>query len=448
MQGLVQAMQTQAHTQAALQAQLEAQAYEVSSGQKYHFTSVQEVAANMNHPLRNHAAIEILMNNINISSSPDKCVWMSSADGSFSTKSAFRALRPHGVHRPSLLKIWNHTFNPRAALFGWRLLYRAVPTYDRISDCGIYLVSSCSCCSSPSIEDLDHLFLKGDLAVSLWDWARPLLHGQVFGSHITSTLWNIISTVNCNSAMGFISVYVVLLVVWEIWKYRCAKRFDSVHKPVGKIMADIRYAVSVAIQGVKFKHDCSAEYMAVLLSFGFKPTVKLKTPQIVRWIPPKQGVCLNVDGACKGNPGPCGGGGCLRNPAGEVLLSFSFFYGQGDSLLAEVRALIDGLRLAELHGLHVTVVYSNSLVLVQSFTHDKCPSWRCSWWWNLARSLLLQMHVGVDHIFREANRVADALATHACHTQHKSIFSSSSFPTSCKGPVVLDKSGLPSVRLL
>ncbi|MQL79934.1 hypothetical protein Taro_012363 [Colocasia esculenta] len=289
-------------------------AYEESSGKK--------VAANTDHPLRNHAAIGNLMDKVDILDAPDKCVWMSSADGTFSTKSAFLAIRLHGVHRPSLLKIWNHTFNPRASLFGWRILHRAVPTDDRISYCGIYLVSSYSCCSSPSTEDFNRLFLKGDLAIALWDWARPLLNGQV--------------------------------------------------------------------------------------------------PKIVRWTPPKHGVCLSVDGACKGNP---------------------------DSLLAEVRALTDGLRLAALHGFHITTVHSDSLLFVQSFIHDKCPSWKCSWWWNLAHSLLLQMHVSMDHVFREANRVADALASHACLTQQRSIFSSSVFPTSCKGPVALDKSGLPSIRL-
>ncbi|MQM03779.1 hypothetical protein Taro_036567 [Colocasia esculenta] len=111
-----------------------------------------------------------------------------------------------------------------------------------------------------------------------------------------------------------------------------------------------RYAINVALQGVTFKQECAANSLAILQTFGFKPKVKLKAPKIVRWIPPQHGVYLNVDGACKGNPGPCGGGGCMRNSAGDILLGFAFYYGYGDSLLAEVRALFDGLRLAELHG--------------------------------------------------------------------------------------------------
>ncbi|MQM10895.1 hypothetical protein Taro_043794 [Colocasia esculenta] len=369
------------------------------------------------------------MEKVDIQDFPDKCVWMRNAYGNFSTKSAFQVLRPYGINRPSLLKIWNHSFNPRASLFGWRILQRVVPTDDRIADCGIYLASSCSCCADPSIEDMDHLFHKGELPVVLWKWACPLFHSLNIGPHITSTLWNIISVVTCRSTLGFIATYVMLLMLWEIWKFRCAKRFDSTCKSVGKIIIDISYAVNVAIQGVTFKQERSPSSLAILQVFGFKPMVKLKAPKIVRWIPPQHGVCHNVDGACKGNHGPCGGGGCLRTQSGDAILSFTFYYGHGDSLLAEVRALCDGLRLAVLHGHNITSVYSDSLVLVQSLNNDKCPSWKCPWWCRLAQSMLHDMHICVVHSYREANRVADAFASYACDSHQSSIFTSSNIPT-------------------
>ncbi|MQM12637.1 hypothetical protein Taro_045558 [Colocasia esculenta] len=164
----------------------------------------------------------------------------------------------------------------------------------------------------------------------------------------------------------------------------CAKRFDSKTKSVGSIVSDIRYAINVAIQGMIFKEECSLHSLGILQMFGIKPTVKLKVPKLVRWIPPQHGFSLNVDGACKGNPGPCGGGGCVRDSNGDSHLSFVFFYGQGNSMIAEVRVLCDGLRLAEHYGLNFTYVYSDSLVLVQSFYSDKCPSWKCSWLWRMA----------------------------------------------------------------
>ncbi|MQL71593.1 hypothetical protein Taro_003913 [Colocasia esculenta] len=128
-----------------------------------------------------HAVTSLVMENINLSNTPDTCVWMSNANGIFSTSSAFQAIRPHGIHRPALLNIWHHVFNPRASIFGWRILHRAMPTYDRLSDYGIQLASSCSCCKSPSVEDLDHIFLTGELATLLWRWTSPLLHDKTSG---------------------------------------------------------------------------------------------------------------------------------------------------------------------------------------------------------------------------------------------------------------------------
>ncbi|MQL69593.1 hypothetical protein Taro_001904 [Colocasia esculenta] len=223
---------------------------------------------------------------------------------------------------------------------------------------------------------------------------------------------------NCHTASGFISTYVVLLKLWEIWKFRCAKHFDSRTKSVKSIISDIRSAANVAVQGMIFKKECSF----VLQQFGFKPTVKLKVPKLVRWIPPQYGFNLNVDGACKGNTGPCGGGGFIRDSNGDIHSGFTFFYGQGNNMIAEVRTLCDGLRLAEHHRLSTSTVNSDSLVLVQSFYSDKCPSWTCSWWWRIARSFLHKLNIKVVHAYREANRVEDSLASFACERGDSSVY--------------------------
>ncbi|MQL98988.1 hypothetical protein Taro_031706 [Colocasia esculenta] len=122
---------------------------------------------------------------------------------------------------------------------------------------------------------------------------------------------------------------------------------------------------------------------------------------------------LNVDGACKGNPGDCGGGGCIRDSKGNIQMAFSYFYGDGTSMLAEIRALCDGLKLAASTGYQLSAVYSDSQSLVNSLNDGKMISWRSYRWWREAHMLLTQQHIHFSHVFREANQLADSLANFA-----------------------------------
>ncbi|MQM11632.1 hypothetical protein Taro_044544 [Colocasia esculenta] len=127
----------------------------------------------------------------------------------------------------------------------------------------------------------------------------------------------------------------------------------------------------------------------VLLSYGFTYQTLANQTKLVRWIPPVVDFCLNVDGASKGNP--------------------------GNSLIAEARALCDGLRLAHFVGVRLSAIYSDSSTLVHSMQQGKCPSWLIHRWWRSSRDLLDNGSSFV-HVFRETNQVADRLANHAIYS--------------------------------
>ncbi|MQL96657.1 hypothetical protein Taro_029336 [Colocasia esculenta] len=131
-----------------------------------------------------------------------------------------------------------------------------------------------------------------------------------------------------------------------------------------------------------------------------------------------------------------------RDSNGDINLGFAFYYGRGNNMLAEVRALCDGLRLADYHGLPISIVHSDSLALVHSINSNMCPSWKCIWWWRIAMSFLCKTNIKMVHAYRETNRVADALASYACDRGGSSVFRSRSYlPSICKGPVLFDKTG-------
>lgn len=55
---------------------------------------------------------------------------------------------------------------------------------------------------------------------------------------------------------------------------------------------------------------------------------------------------LNMDGASRDNL--ASGGGIIRLSAGDHVVNFFNFFGEGSSNLAETRALLDGLELCKL----------------------------------------------------------------------------------------------------
>ncbi|MQM19054.1 hypothetical protein Taro_052054, partial [Colocasia esculenta] len=141
--------------------------------------------------------------------------------------------------------------------------------------------------------------------------------------------------------------------------------------------------------------------------FGYAPLCSAKLLKLVRWIPPICDFSLNVDGACKGNPR------AVEVVDGHIYVAFSHFYGAGTSMVAEVRALCDGLRLAASLGYRLSVIYSDSKTLVNSFRKEKMISWRSYKWWREAKSLLSQEHPFLSHVYWETNQHADALANFA-----------------------------------
>lgn len=100
---------------------------------------------------------------------------------------------------------------------------------------------------------------------------------------------------------------------------------------------------------------------------------------------------MNTDGASKGNPGPSGGGGVIRNELGDVIFAFSHYYGETDSLIAEVRAALDRLRYCFARSLFVNSIESDSAILVKVQHEGSAMPWKVARWIAEIRNLLFIM---------------------------------------------------------
>lgn len=81
-----------------------------------------------------------------------------------------------------------------------------------------------------------------------------------------------------------------------------------------------------------------------------------------------------MDGCSKGNPGPTGGGGIIRNHNGNFMRVFADFYGECSNNLAEAKAMYKSILLCIIKGLTNVVVESNSLIILNLIKRVKTPS--------------------------------------------------------------------------
>jgi ribonuclease HI len=124
---------------------------------------------------------------------------------------------------------------------------------------------------------------------------------------------------------------------------------------------------------------------------------------------------LYVDGGSRGNPGPAGYGVLATSAAGEVLDRLHGALGVQTNNYAEYRGLIAALEYARARGADEVRVFSDSLLMVRQMQGRyavKSP--------NLlplqrqARALAQAFpRFTIEHVRRERNREADALANRA-----------------------------------
>ncbi|KAL2476711.1 putative ribonuclease H protein family [Abeliophyllum distichum] len=86
-------------------------------------------------------------------------------------------------------------------------------------------------------------------------------------------------------------------------------------------------------------------------------------PTLVFWrTPPVGSYKINTDGCVK--DGVASGGGIIRDSSGQCIRAFFSFYGDCTILEAELRAILDGIILAQRLGLSVLWVESDSTLAI------------------------------------------------------------------------------------
>jgi ribonuclease HI len=123
----------------------------------------------------------------------------------------------------------------------------------------------------------------------------------------------------------------------------------------------------------------------------------------------------NIDGGSRGNPGPAAYGVVIRDPKGEIVARLKKYIGRMTNNVAEYYGLIAALDYVESQGIRALRIESDSELLVKQMKGlYKVRSEELAPLYERAKKMTAALDsFRIDHVYREHNREADALANQA-----------------------------------
>ncbi|MCI01199.1 non-LTR retroelement reverse transcriptase-like, partial [Trifolium medium] len=149
-----------------------------------------------------------------------------------------------------------------------------------------------------------------------------------------------------------------------------------------------------------------------------------RVEHFISWKPPPRvgWIRLNTDGSCR-EDGHIGCGGIIRGSDGEWISGFAKFVGYGNTYLAELWGVVEGLSYARRLNLHRVELHVDSMTVVKAITSSGGGSFRGrSIVDKIWRLIDLDWEVLVHHTYRETNQCADALANMGCNMNDGRVY--------------------------
>ncbi|XP_075084894.1 uncharacterized protein LOC142168132 [Nicotiana tabacum] len=179
---------------------------------------------------------------------------------------------------------------------------------------------------------------------------------------------------------------------------------------------------------------------------AYKPV--LLTKRVTWQLPDARWYKSDTDGASKGNPGPSSNGFCVRNEVGDLMYTKADNIGVTTNVVAEAKAILQGLEYCVTHDLHPLILETNSLVLKKVIEGKWVTPWCIGAEVQKIRGLREHFNVIFQHVYREVNTVADYIANNAFNFAGSTIFYSFIGMTSEGRKLLnLDKSQTPNLRI-
>jgi ribonuclease HI len=163
---------------------------------------------------------------------------------------------------------------------------------------------------------------------------------------------------------------------------------------------------------------------------------------------PPAGVHIaNIDGASRGNPGPASYAVVIRDPSGKTILELAKNIGRETNNVAEYYALLAALDYVTSHNISALRIRSDSELLVRQMQgRYKVKSADLKPLHERASKMARQLgYFAIEHVRRELNRDADALANVALDQAGVPKFATGSTTSESRANSLLAQTSAPSM---
>jgi ribonuclease HI len=342
-------------------------------------------------------------------SGSDRLVWPWNTNGVYSVKSGyhwhhsrkFKAIpnNNHHSHQVSTLfwkLIWSMNTIPKIRNFFWRAVSKATSTLLNLYRRRLAASPMCPLCSSYE-ESMEHILL-------LCPWVELVWFGSPLGLEIdkgkvtTLDKWvlDLLATISSKSERKRL-ITMVGFFCWAIWKARCSFIYQGVEVSPTKT---ITMALSLM-----------SEFLSV--RSGQQTCSVVNTGRNYWNPPPIDYIKVNCDAAWNSTTCRAGLGSVIRDSSSSLLGGLARPTSCGSALIAESKAILEGVKLAKDLEVRKLVVETDSKVIIDNLRNPSTSEdWRiCPIIRSIRKLSSSFSDIRWEWIPREANRAAHIAAS-------------------------------------
>ncbi|CAN1860132.1 Putative ribonuclease H protein At1g65750 [Linum perenne] len=325
----------------------------------------------------------------------DTPVWGLEGVGRYSVKSGYLLLTDMrdgiGTTGSKWKSIWDWPGPNKIRHFMWLVAHNRLLTNKERKRRHLTDNDTCSCCGT-MVETIDHILRSCPIANEVWRKIAPINLFPSFFNTNFDVWWND----NMKNSSWKVQFGVTC---WTLWRSRNERVFQNTQLCPDSMSRQIQFWNQTVTK--------SLEEVAQIRSLN----PRVRETREISWQPADSPwYTLNTDGS-RSIHGMATAGGAVRNNHGDMIKAFSMNMGGCSITRAEIRGIIEGMKLAWSHGLRKIEVQTDSLCAIQILQMTANDDHQHAGLVCIFKDMIQwDWEVSIRHIYREGNFLADSLA--------------------------------------